>query len=147
MTDYQNILVAIDFSDAANDVIAKAIDIGKRNQTRLTIIHVVEYLPPIDIAYEPVLSSTWSIDENELVKQAKTSLNQFCERHKQDNAEQLVVIGTPKHEIAQYARDHQCDLIILGSHGRHGLGLLLGSTANGVLHEMPCDILAVKIGT
>ncbi|MCP4009678.1 MAG: universal stress protein, partial [Proteobacteria bacterium] len=33
----------------------------------------------------------------------------------------------------------------LGSHGRHGLGLLLGSTANGVLHLAQCDVLAVRV--
>ena len=37
------------------------------------------------------------------------------------------------------------DLIVLGTHGRHGLGLLLGSTASGVLHGCPCDVLTVRI--
>ncbi len=37
------------------------------------------------------------------------------------------------------------DLIVLGTHGRHGLGLILGSTANGVLHGASCDVLAVRI--
>jgi universal stress protein A len=34
---------------------------------------------------------------------------------------------------------------VVGSHGRHGLALLLGSTANDVLHGAPCDVLAVKL--
>ena len=38
-----------------------------------------------------------------------------------------------------------CDLIVVGSHGRHGLALLLGSTANDVLHGAPCDVLAVHL--
>ena len=38
------------------------------------------------------------------------------------------------------------DLIVVGSHGRHGIALLLGSTANGVLHGAPCDVLAVRVG-
>ncbi|MEO1899758.1 MAG: universal stress protein, partial [Methylococcales bacterium] len=37
------------------------------------------------------------------------------------------------------------DLIVVGSHGRHGLALLLGSTANGVLHHAVCDVLAVRL--
>ena len=35
--------------------------------------------------------------------------------------------------------------IVVGSHGRHGLALLLGSTASGVLHGAKCDVLAVRI--
>ncbi|MGB1202845.1 MAG: universal stress protein [Alloalcanivorax venustensis] len=37
------------------------------------------------------------------------------------------------------------DLIVLGSHGKHGIRLLLGSTANAVLHRATCDVLAVRI--
>ncbi|TNF32601.1 MAG: universal stress protein [Gammaproteobacteria bacterium] len=145
MKDYANILVAIDFSDAANTVIERARDISRRNNAGLTLLHVVEYLPPIDIAYEPVMTSSWVVDENELVSQAKANLQKFCNAHGLETARQEVLIGTPKFEITEYAKQHACDLIILGSHGRHGFGLLLGSTANGVLHHMPCDVMAIKI--
>ena len=43
------------------------------------------------------------------------------------------------------AKEQTCDLIVVGSHGRHGLALLLGSTANDVLHGAPCDVLAVRL--
>ena len=43
------------------------------------------------------------------------------------------------------ATEQACDLIVVGSHGRHGLALLLGSTANDVLHGAPCDVLAVHL--
>ena len=39
------------------------------------------------------------------------------------------------------------DLIVVGSHGRYGLALLMGSTANGVLHGASCDVLAVRVGS
>jgi universal stress protein A len=38
------------------------------------------------------------------------------------------------------------DLIVMGTHGQSGLKLLLGSTANSVLHGAGCDILAVRVG-
>ncbi len=53
--------------------------------------------------------------------------------------------GNPAHEIRETAAELGVDLIILGTHGRHGLGLLLGSTATGVLHGCPCDVLTVRI--
>lgn len=145
MSDYKHILVAVDFSTSAEQVVSKARDITNRNKAKLTLLHIVEYLPPIDSAYEPVLASNWIIDENEMLEQARQSLQQFSLKHGLSDAEYQVILGTPKYEIAQYVRDHGCDLVVLGSHGRHGIRLLLGSTANAVLHEMPCDILAVKI--
>jgi len=48
-------------------------------------------------------------------------------------------------EITRYADDKQADLIVIGSHGRHGLQRLLGSTATPVLHNAKCDVLAVRI--
>ncbi len=145
MADYHNILVPIDFSTGADTVIERAMDVARRNQAPLTLMHIVEYLPPIDIAYEPAMSASWVLDEEELKQQATTSLENFRKKHRLQDSRQVVVIGTPKYEICRYARDHGIDLIVMGAHGRHGIGLLLGSTANGVLHDMPCDVMAVKI--
>jgi len=145
MSNYTHILVAVDFSATAVQVLNKAREISDRNNAKLSLLHIVEYLPPIDSVYEPVLSSNWAINETEMLEQAKKSLEKFCQQQKLDNAELHTLLGTPKYEIAQFVKEQQCDLVVLGSHGRHGINILLGSTANAVLHEMPCDILAVKI--
>jgi len=145
MSDYKHILVAIDFSKSAEQILNKAREISDRNKAKLTLLHIVEYLPPIDSVYEPILASNWVVDENEMLNQAKDSLEQFSKQHNLDTAQLHVLLGTPKYEISQFVKDHQCDLVVMGSHGRHGINILLGSTANAVLHEMPCDILAVKI--
>ena len=145
MNDYKNILVAVDFSDAADTVIKRATDVAQRNNTQFTLLHVVEYLPPMDIAYEPVMTSSWAVDEEALVKQSLDSLHKLCDKSQLEGVTPVVLVGAAKYEICEYAREHGCDLIIMGAHGRHGIRLLLGSTANGVLHEMPCDVMAVKI--
>ena len=49
-------------------------------------------------------------------------------------------------EIHSKAEEIGADLIVVGSHGRYGLALLMGSTANGVLHGATCDVLAVRVG-
>ena len=145
MSDDTHILVAIDFAESARQVLDKALNIARRNNARLSLLHVVEYLPPIDSAYEPILASNWVVDEAEMLEQARHSLQQFSKQHGLQDAHLDVQLGTPKYEISQYVKEHHCDLVVMGSHGRHGISLLLGSTANAVLHEMPCDILAVKI--
>ena len=40
------------------------------------------------------------------------------------DCEKVAVIGTPAHEIREYAANAGADLIVIGSHRRHGLGLL-----------------------
>ena len=144
MNDYTHILVAVDFSSSADQILTKACDIAQRNNARLSLLHVVEYMPPIDYANDSMVS-TWVIDDNEMLESAKQSLEKISKQHKLKNVELKVEFGTPKHEISQFVKDKQCDLVVIGSHGRHGLSLLLGSTASAVLHAMPCDILTVKI--
>ncbi len=58
-----------------------------------------------------------------------------------------MVVGRPGSEIRRQAEENDADLIVIGSHGRHGIQLLLGSTANSVLHGAACDVLAVRIGS
>lgn len=145
MNNYTHVLVAVDFSATADEVINKAMDTVSRNKARLSMLHVVEYLPPIDSAYEPILASNWNIDEKLLLEQAEKSLQKIADKHQLSDAARHVVLGTPKYEISQFVKDHGCDLVVLGSHGQHGISLLLGSTANAVLHDMPCDVLAVKV--
>lgn len=145
MTDYKNILVAIDFSDAVDTVIQKAIKVAHRNNTQFTVLHAVEFFPPPDISYDLAPTPDWTMYSEVLIKNATESLKKLCDKYQLTEVTQVVVLGVPKYEICNYASEHDCDLIIMGSHGYHGIRRLLGSTANGVLHEMPCDVMAVKI--
>lgn len=145
MHDYHHILAAVDFSDSAQLVLKKALEIARRNNAQLSLLHIVEYLPPIDTAYEPILSINWGMDENQLLERARQTLVNFSEKHNASSAKLYTQLGSPKHEISQFVLEHDCDLVILGSHGRHGINILLGSTANALLNMMPCDVLALKI--
>lgn len=145
MNDYIHILVAIDFSPSSDQILNKAADVAKRNNARLSLLHIVEYLPPIDTAYEPTLANSWVIDEHKMINQAKNTLEKFAQKHQLENVGLHTLPGSPRYEITQFVNDNKCDLIVMGSHGRHGIRLLLGSTANAVLHDMPCDILAIKL--
>lgn len=145
MSNYSHILAAVDFSAAADIVLSKAHEIAQRNNAKLSLLHVVEYMPPIDTAFDPMLAGNWMLGEDTLVDNARQSLLKFSERHGLNDVELEVQLGTPKQEITRYVEENKCDLVVMGSHGRHGLNILLGSTANAVLHAMPCDILTVKI--
>ena len=87
-----------------------------------------------------------SLIQQQQQQQAQQRLDSFAAQYPQltpDNCH--LSYGQPRQEIHQLASDQQCDLIVVGSHGRHGLALLLGSTANDLLHGAPCDVLAVRL--
>jgi universal stress protein A len=83
--------------------------------------------------------------DSQAVERATAWLSDLVKRYRIDESAVNVVIGTPALEIRRLAETLDVELIVLGTHGRHGLGLMLGSTANAVLHGAPCDVLAVKI--
>ena len=81
----------------------------------------------------------------ELMDAAKKRLAELGKQLSIPEDRQFLEMGSTKLEIVATAEEQHVDLIVLGSHGRHGLALLLGSTANGVLHHAKCDVLAVRL--
>ena len=144
MAKYHHILLALDFSPEAETVLNKALELAQLNDARLSVIHVVEYTSAMYAGDIP-LPEDLDIDQN-LADQAKEKLSEMIKQHNIPDTTGRVEIGIPKREIVRVAEETQADLIVIGSHGRHGLQLLLGSTANGVLHLAKCDVLAVRVG-
>ena len=83
--------------------------------------------------------------QDQLGKSARDQLTAYGSRYNVEAESQIVAIGRPESEIHRLAKELDIDLIVVGSHGRKGFQLLLGSTANGVLHGAICDVLAVRI--
>jgi universal stress protein A len=145
MKAYQNVLIAIDFSESADQVIDRAQDIAKQNNATVSLLHIVDHLPPLGFGEEPLIAPDWMIPEQQLMDEAKKSLQNFANKHCMQQCEQQVALGTPHVEVVRIAEEKKIDLIVVGSHGRHGVRLLLGSTANGILHHAKCDVLAVRV--
>ena len=106
------------------------------------MVHAVEHLSNYGAAY----GVSVGIDiEEELLREAQRVMVEMADHAKIDQDRQVVAIGPAKKLILEEAKTRQADLIIVGSHGRHGMRLLLGSTANAVLHGAECDVLAVRV--
>ena len=144
MNNYTHILLAADFSEHGEMAAQKARYLASKYQAKLSVIHIVDNLPITDAAYGPVIP--FDIDLNEELMNAATK--RLAELGKQlfiPEDRQFLEMGSAKLEIVATAEEQHVDLIVVGSHGRHGLALLLGSTANGVLHHAKCDVLAVRL--
>lgn len=143
MPMYTSILLAIDLHPACDEQTAtKAAQFAKEMNAKLSIVHAIEHINAYGMAqaYPTVIDL-----EEQMAKEAKEALTKFSQKFDIPAARQFVEIGSPKIVILEKAKQVGADLIIVGSHGRHGLALLLGSTANAVLHNAQCDVLAIRI--
>ncbi|TGD73579.1 universal stress protein [Mangrovimicrobium sediminis] len=143
MSNYKKILVAVDLSDESQIVAKKAQAIADGGSAQLDVIHVIE---PLSFAYGVDIPMDFSGLQEEIQTQATQQLTRFAEQNGISATHQHVVLGRPEVEIHAMAEQIGADLIVVGSHGRYGLALLMGSTANGVLHGATCDVLAVRVG-
>ncbi|MCK5662206.1 MAG: universal stress protein [Thiotrichaceae bacterium] len=150
MSAYKQIVIAVDLSDDSQKVCRRALEITKGNKVNILLVHVVEYIYQMGISYDPMFyPSMEDLSENEeqLIKSAKEKMAALIKEVPAPETVDLVssvISGIPKTEILRLAEEKQADLIVCGSHGRSGFELLLGSTANAILHHAPCDVLAVR---
>lgn len=143
MPDYKKILVTIDLSEDSTRIVQRARAIADNAGAELHLIHVIE---PLSFAYGGDIPMDFSGIQDEIYQQATQQLKRFAESNSIDDKHRHIVMGRPEVEIHAKAEEISADLIVVGSHGRHGLALLMGSTANGVLHGAKCDVLAVRVG-
>jgi universal stress protein A len=143
MKKYRNILIAVELDPKTDaSVIQKAKDFKESYQATLTLLHVVEHLSNYGAAYG--VSAGIDIEEI-LLNEARNSIRKLGAQLTVPEQQQVVKVGPPSQTIIEAALERHADLIVIGSHGRHGVRLLLGSTANGVLHGAHCDVIAVRL--
>ena len=142
MTLYKNILIALDTSDEAKQVVLKARALAECFKANITLIHIVEPIV-MENSYDMINTLPTEI-ENSLIKRAEEFLLKIKSEFSLE-AEAIINTGSIKTEIMEQVKIRNIDLIVVGSHGRHGLGLILGSTATTLIHGSPCDIHVVRI--
>ncbi len=142
MANYKRVLVAVDLTSDSDQVLQRAVDIAERNGAALHLIHVIEI---VSFAYGGDVPMDLTSLQEQIDKHANERITSKASALSYPVAETVVATGNTEEEIREHAAKVGADLIVIGSHGRHGLALLLGSTSNGVLHGAKCDILAVHL--
>jgi universal stress protein A len=145
MAVYQRVLLAVDLS-------AESVAIGRRARAlcdalgaELHIVTIIEPLPAIaPIPPEPVGPAA-VIAEADLLESAQTRIAGLARELGVPNAHWQVLDGNIKTGIVRTAVDCRADLIVLGARERHGLAFLFKPTEDVVLHQAPCDVLAVRL--
>lgn len=147
MTGYKKILIAIDLDGDPEQVLAKA----------QSVVNPSAEISIFNAAFDSSYSYASYAETGGLFKETSASvknkarikalqhLKLLIKKSDLQTANCIVEFGRPADEIIKKSDGLETELIIIGSHGRHGVSLLLGSTANAVLHHAKCDVLAVRI--
>lgn len=143
MKDYSKVLIAVDLDPASQKLLVqKALSLKEFSSCELYLVHSVEQISSYGAAYGVAAGAEI---EDTLLENAKSAMCKLAEKLNLTAHQVIIKVGPPKAIILEEAERLNVDLIIVGSHGRHGIRLLLGSTANAVLHGAKCDVLAVRI--
>ena len=116
--------------------------VASTSNAKLSLVHIIE---PMAMAFGGDVPMDLSMLQQQQFDQARERMNGFADSYPGLAPENRhLAYGQPRQEVHRLAKEQRCDLIVVGSHGRHGLALLLGS-ANDILHGAPCDVLAVRL--
>ena len=139
MAAYNKVLVAVDIFGDYQTVMQKALAVTGKD-AEISLVYVLEPLYYGDVLYGGSVEF-----EKQTLANAKKVFSKLGEEFGVPEDRRVVANGRPATEIHRQAEKLEVDLIVLGTHGRHGLQLMLGSTANAVLHGVKCDVLAVRV--
>ncbi|WP_421134631.1 universal stress protein [Alteromonas sp. A079] len=140
MQNYNTVLVPVDVYSDYTQVVERAIAVSG-NSHKVHLLYVA-YPQTTMEPYGFFLERDFSDDVKD---SAMRTLKDIAATHDIPYSHINVEIGSPADEIHHMAEKLNADLIVIGTHGQSGLRLLLGSTANAVLHGVKTDVLAVKV--
>jgi universal stress protein A len=142
---YKKIILAVDFHEDNDVVVDTARDMAELYGAELHLVHVNE---PLGMAYAAD-GVSWGDQiyalEASIRKESKKKMNEMAASLGLKEEQCHLLEGRPASQIHDLCKSGGFDLVILGTHGQAGLQLLLGSTANSVLHGADCDVLAIRI--
>lgn len=133
------IVVPVDFSQESQNALTTAVDMTG-DASKVRVVHV---LPPLE-AISPAVA--WGdLDDQTRIDAVKKYAAQFLKDHGAASASIEVRVGSPGDEITTFAEEINADLVIVSSHGYHGIKrILLGSVAESVIRHAHCAVLVLR---
>ena len=138
MSGFTSILHPTDFSETSQIACAKAVELARQCGAKLTILHA--YANPM------LTEGAWNLPDPRPALEDAISMVATDEPTLE--IERVLRNGTPAEEIVEYAKRYNCDLIVMGTHGRTGLShVLMGSVAEKVIRLASCPVMVVGART
>lgn len=137
------IVVGTDFSEQAEKATEYALELAQQFKARLHLVY--SWQMPVPVASEAVLYTGEVINqiEDDAEKAMEANLKRY--RARWADVDGSVECGDPRDLVVKLAAEKKAGLIVVGTHGRHGLRrALLGSVAESVVRSAPCPVLVVR---
>lgn len=140
---YDRILVPTDGSEASEAVIEHAVELANQHGSTLHALFVVNTASLADIP----MDSGWEGVNQALKNEGERAISTVERLAGDVPLETTMVDGSPAKEIVRYASENDCDVIVMGTHGRSGVDrLLLGSVAERVVRSSAVPVLTIRSG-
>ena len=145
MNQLKIILVGVDFSDQSREAVIQALRVAEPDHAEVHFLHVFTG----SWGRYALVPDAWEVDEAQAAQYRRAlelRLREFVgETGKHSVHFTVTEAANHGHGIAEYARRVHADLLVLGTKGRSNLGyVLLGSTVERLLREIPCSALVVR---
>jgi nucleotide-binding universal stress UspA family protein len=150
----RKILYATDLSKNSSYAFLYAVDMAKKHDARIVILHAIEPVPPYAEVYGAVTEEFRKKQHQEIIDSMKKHLEGFCKKAEAQVgppcvelvSKILVPIGHPPEEILNAADEEGCDVIVLGTHGKGFLAhAFLGSVSSAVLHRTRKPVFIIPL--
>ena len=145
---YRRIVVAVDFSETSRQALIAAMRIAVQDNASVHAVHV--FNPPwLRLHYRSATPQATSDYRKQFLDGLARRLERFCDPGDPETRWVKPMFHVIEHRshgvgIVDFALGNSADLVVLGTRGRTNLrDLVLGSTAERVLRQAPCSILAV----
>jgi nucleotide-binding universal stress UspA family protein len=143
----QNVLLPTDFSDTADQALAKAIDVAEHFGATLHLFHVIDHLDPSWYGITNVQEETIRL-RDQIRNEAEALLEEMASSEPSLSLSTEIALefsfNVPS-TVMEYAGANDIDLIVMGTHGRGGFGrFMLGSVANKLVRRAPSPVLTVN---
>jgi len=139
----RHILVAHDLNETSDAALEYALNLARPLGARVTVLHAYE-IPSLGAPEVLVLATDWT---KQIGVIAREKLGQVVAKARSSGTQVAGEVreGAAWREIDAFAREGSVDLVVVGSHGRHGLPhALIGSVAEKVVRTAPCPVLVVR---
>jgi nucleotide-binding universal stress UspA family protein len=138
---YQNIVITTDGSEKNISAVIEGLMIARLTESNVKVIFVIDMKPLYSGVAEESYGDIYESNE----KDGKDALQNIKELAGDLKIETFLLTGKPANEIIRFAKEHETDLLIVGTQGKSGLGkMILGSVAENVVRNAPCSVLVVR---